>query len=56
VGWNKKKSGFSWLLQDPKNMLSQGSRFTKQFTKTDSAPLMELFVELKPKKITLLVK
>jgi uncharacterized protein (DUF3820 family) len=30
-------------------MLSQGNRFAKQFTKTDLAPLMELFVELKKK-------
>jgi hypothetical protein len=46
-----KKSGFSRLpLQAPKNMLSHGSRFAKQFTKTDSAPLMELFVKLKQKK------
>jgi hypothetical protein len=44
----KKKSGFSrLLLQAPKNMLSQGSRFAKHFTKIDSASLMELFVELK---------
>jgi hypothetical protein len=47
----QKKSGFSrLLLQAPKNMLSQGSRFAKQFTKTDSAPLIELFIELKQKK------
>jgi hypothetical protein len=46
-----KKNSFSQLLlQAPKNMLSQGSRFAKQFTKTDSAPLIELFVELKQKK------
>jgi hypothetical protein len=46
-----KKSGFSQLLlQAPKNMLSQGSRFAKQFIKINSAPLMELFVELKQKK------
>jgi hypothetical protein len=46
--WNgAKKNGFSrLLLQAPKNMLSQRSCFAKQFTKTDSAPLMELFVEL----------
>jgi hypothetical protein len=51
VGWSKKKSGFSrLLLQAPKNMLSQGSRFAKQFTKTDLAPLVELFVELKKNK------
>jgi hypothetical protein len=31
-------------------MLSQESRFAKQFTKTDLAPLMELFVELKKNK------
>jgi hypothetical protein len=56
-GDGEKKSGFSrLLLQAPKNMLSQRSRFAKQFTKTDSAPLMELFVELKQKKIALLVK
>ena len=52
-----KKSGFSRLLiQTPKNMLSQGSHFVKWFTKTASAPLVELFVELKQKKIALLVK
>jgi hypothetical protein len=32
-------------------MLSQGSCFAKQFTKIDLAPLMELFVELKQKKL-----
>ena len=31
-------------------MLSQRSHFAKWFTKTASAPLVELFVELKPKK------
>ena len=53
----KKESGFSrLLLQAPKNMLSQGSHFAKRFTKTASAPPVELFVELKPKKMTSLVK
>ena len=56
-GMEKKKSGFSWLLlQSPKNMLSQRSHFVKWFTKTASAPPMELFVELKPKKMASLVK
>jgi len=46
-----KNSGFSRLfLQAPKNMLSQVSHFAKRFTKTASAPPVELFVELKPKK------
>jgi hypothetical protein len=56
--WDRaKKNSFSrLLLQAPKNMLSQESRFVKQFTKTDSAPLMKLFVELKPKKMASLVK
>ena len=53
-GMEPKKSGFSrLLLQAPKNMLSQGSHFAKQFTKTVLAPPVELFVELKPKKILL---
>ena len=37
-------------------MLSQGSHFAKRFTKTASAPPVELFVELKQKKMTSLVK
>jgi hypothetical protein len=42
-----KKNGFSrLLLQAPKNMLSQRSRFAKQLPNIDSAPLMELFIEL----------
>ena len=50
-GMEPKKSGFSrLLLQAPKNMLSQGSHFAKRFTKTASAPPVELFVELKQKK------
>ena len=50
-GMEPKKSGFSrLLLQAPKNMLSQGGHFAKWFTKTASAPLVELFVELKQKK------
>ena len=51
LGWEgAKHSAFSrLLLQAPKNMLSQGSHFAKRFTKTASAPPMELFVELKPK-------
>jgi hypothetical protein len=53
VGWSQKKK---WFLPAPKNMLSQRSRFAKQFTKIDSAPLMKLFVELKQKKKALLVK
>jgi len=58
LGWDgAKKSGFSrLLLQAPKNMLSQGSHFAKRFTKTASAPPVELFVELKLKKIASLVK
>jgi len=53
----QKKSGFSWLLlQAPKNMLSQGSHFAKRFTKTASAPPVELLVELKQKKMASLVK
>ena len=50
-GMEQKKSGFSrLLLQTPKNMLSQRSHFVKWFTKTASAPLVELFMELKQKK------
>jgi hypothetical protein len=59
VGWDgaKKKSGFSrLLLQAPKNILSQGSHFAKRFTKTTSTPPVELFVELKQKKMASLVK
>ena len=58
LGWEgAKNSGFSWLLlQSPKNMLSQGSHFAKRFTKTASAPPVELFVELKQKKMASLVK
>jgi len=58
LGWEgAKNSGFSrLLLQAPKNMLSQGSHFAKRFTKTASAPPVELFVELKPKKMASLVK
>ena len=56
VGWSQKSSFFRLLLQTLKNMLSQGSHFAKQFTKTASAPPVELFVELKPKKIASLVK
>ena len=56
-GMEPKKSGFSrLLLQAPKNMLSQGSHFAKRFTKTVSAPPVELFVELKQKKMASLVK
>ena len=52
LGWEgAKNSGFSrLLLQAPKNMLSQGSHFTKWFTKTASAPPVKLFVKLKKKK------
>jgi hypothetical protein len=53
----KKKSSFSWLLlHAPKNILSQESCFVKWFTKMVSAPLVELLVELKQKKMTSLVK
>ena len=56
-GMEQKKSGFfRLLLQTPKNMLSQGSHFAKRFTKTALTPLVELFVELKKKKIASLVK
>jgi len=56
-GMEPKKSGFSrLLLQAPKNMLSQESHFAKRFTKTASAPPVELFVELKQKKMASLVK
>ena len=49
-GMEPKKNGFSrLLLQAPKNMFSQGSHFVKRFTKTASAPPVELFVELKQK-------
>jgi len=53
LGWEgAKNSGFSrLLLQAPKNMLSQGNHFAKWFTKTALAPLVELFVELKHKKM-----
>ena len=52
LGWEgAKNSGFSrLLLQASKNMLSQRSHFAKRFTKTASAPPVELFVELKQKK------
>jgi len=58
LGWEgAKNSGFSrLLLQAPKNMLSQGSHFAKRFTKTASAPPVELLVELKQKKMASLVK
>ena len=58
LGWEgAKNSGFSrLLLQAPKNMLSQGSHFVKRFTKIALAPPVELFVELKPKKMASLVK
>ena len=56
-GGMEPKNGFSrLLLQAPKNMLSQGSYFAKRFIKTASAPLVELFVELKQKKMASLVK
>ena len=58
LGWDGvKKNGFSQLLlQGRKNMLSQRSHFAKRFTKTASAPPVELFVELKQKKMASLVK
>ena len=49
-GMEPKKWLLPVLLQAPKNMLSQGSHFAKQFTKTVSTPPVKLFVELKEKK------
>jgi hypothetical protein len=46
----KKKNFSRLLLQAPKNMLLQENHFSKWFTKTASAPPVELFVELKQKK------
>ena len=52
LGWEGAKNSdvSRLLLQTPKNMLLQGSHFAKWFTKTTSAPLVELFIELKQKK------